>query len=254
MQPRRVPPLFIECLSVTRSSPSTDCVFFDAGDTLIHPVPDVGEAYAAALARRGIVADPDEMLARFQRLMAQRTRRDDGRLRYGTTEAEARAWWRLAVRRCFAEHADEIDLDEVFEELWSHFARGDAWRVYPDVARTFDALRHRGIKIGLVSNWDCRLPPLLQGLGLWDMFDVPVVSFQVGVEKPDPAIFEHALRAGGATPERCVHVGDSYEQDVVGARRAGIRPVWLRRRGEGEKTARDVKIIRSLDEVLRLLA
>jgi len=235
------------------SYPSAECVFFDAGDTLIHPVPDVGEAYAAALARRGVEADPGEMLSRFQRLLTEQALRKDGGLHYGTTEAAARTWWRFAVHQCFEGYGRGLDLDEIFEELWSHFARAEAWGVYPDVAPTFEALCGAGVKIGLLSNWDCRLVPLLQGLGLWDVFDVPVVSFQVGAEKPDAAIFQHALALCGAPAERCVHVGDSYEQDVVGARRAGMRAVWLRR---GEASSADeggAEVIRGLDELLALL-
>jgi putative hydrolase of the HAD superfamily len=57
--------------------------------------------------------------------------------------------------------------------------------------------------------------------------DALIVSEEIGVSKPDPAIFRAALEAVGATPSEAVMIGDSWTADVLGARAAGIRPIWF---------------------------
>jgi putative hydrolase of the HAD superfamily len=110
-------------------------------------------------------------------------------------------------------------------------------------------LRRRGKGVGLISNWDVRLEEVLADLGLLERFDWVVISAVVGVQKPDAAIFEHALRRCSLPAGRVIHVGDSYEDDVLGARRAGLRALWLRR--DGPADAEDA--IGSLEEVPAML-
>jgi HAD superfamily hydrolase (TIGR01509 family) len=96
--------------------------------------------------------------------------------------------------------------------------------------RTFEALsrlRSSGIRLGIVSNSDGRVEQALQAAGLRDYFDVVIDSSLVGIEKPDPRIFQAALEALGVRPEEALYVGDLYEVDVVGARAAGIEAVLL---------------------------
>ena len=96
--------------------------------------------------------------------------------------------------------------------------------------RTHEALarlRGAGIRLGIVSNSDGRVEQALTLAGLRDYFDVVVDSGLVGVEKPDPAIFQTALDALGVAPEEALFVGDLYEVDVVGARAAGMEAVLL---------------------------
>ena len=102
---------------------------------------------------------------------------------------------------------------------------------YPEVAGVLRDLRIRGHALVVVSNWDCSLPGWLEGAGLRDLLDDVVSSAAVGAAKPDPAIFAAALERAGTRPEDAVHVGDSLEKDVAGARAAGIRPVLVCRDG-----------------------
>ena len=72
-------------------------------------------------------------------------------------------------------------------------------------------IRHHcttGLKLGIVSNFDTRLRPILKGLGLDQLFDTIVISAEIGVEKPNPIIFEAACQELGVLPEEAVHVGD----------------------------------------------
>ena len=98
----------------------------------------------------------------------------------------------------------------------------------PDVLR---ALRTRGARLVVVSNWDVSLHEALAATGLAPLVDGALSSAEVGAAKPDPLIFRRALDLAGTAPEDTSHVGDSVEFDVAGARAAGIAPVLVLRGG-----------------------
>jgi putative hydrolase of the HAD superfamily len=108
------------------------------------------------------------------------------------------------------------------------------FRPYPEVPAVLAALRDRGAKIVVVSNWDVSLHDVLERTDLRRRVDAVVTSAEFGAAKPDPAIFARALElAGGVAPGDAVHAGDDLEADVEGARAAGISPVLVARDGEG---------------------
>jgi len=123
---------------------------------------------------------------------------------------------------------------------------------YPEVPRALDALRSRGTRLVVVSNWDCSLPDALDAAGLGARLDATVTSAQAGVAKPDPAIFRVALASAGVTASAAVHVGDSPAEDVEGARAAGIEPILVLRGGGAPPDG--VRSIRSLDELVESAA
>jgi putative hydrolase of the HAD superfamily len=107
-------------------------------------------------------------------------------------------------------------------------------RAYPDSAPALEGLRARGLKVVVVSNWDCSLGEVLDRCGLGDLLDGAVSSAEAGFRKPDPRIFGPALEIAGTVRERAVHVGDTPEEDVAGAEAAGIRAVLIDRDGGGD--------------------
>jgi putative hydrolase of the HAD superfamily len=110
----------------------------------------------------------------------------------------------------------------------------DHYRVFDDVCHTLDALRAAGLRVGAVSNSDGDYQRRkLATVGLADAFDATVFSGDLGVAKPDPAIFLAGATALGTAPERTVYVGDRLEIDARGARAAGLIAVWLDRRRDG---------------------
>ncbi|MFN2615938.1 MAG: HAD family hydrolase, partial [Thermoleophilaceae bacterium] len=102
---------------------------------------------------------------------------------------------------------------------------------FPDVPPALRELRARGLRLVVASNWDCSLPRWLERAGLGALLDGAVSSAAVGHAKPAPEVFRRALRVAGAAPEEALHVGDSREADLEGARAAGIRGVLLVRDG-----------------------
>jgi putative hydrolase of the HAD superfamily len=195
-----------------------EIVFFDAGGTLLRPEPSVGDAYARAGRRYGIDAPPDRIEASFRVAFAERKRH---------SIPQEREWWREVVADTFAPFGRPSDADALFDDLCEHFARAEAWRLFPGALETVRTLRERGYRTGLISNWDDRLPCVLDGLGLTALLEPRIVSFEVGVEKPDPEIFRIALERAGVEPGRALMVGDDRRADVEGAEAAGMRAMLV---------------------------
>jgi putative hydrolase of the HAD superfamily len=120
------------------------------------------------------------------------------------------------------------------------------FHAFDDVAPALMDLRERRLRLVVVSNWDWSLSDVLGGLGLLPLLDAVITSAEVGAQKPDAAIFAAALAAAGCSAAEAVHVGDSPENDVEGARAVGIRPLLLSRDGGGD--------LRSLAELPALLS
>ena len=114
-------------------------------------------------------------------------------------------------------------------------------------------------RLALVSNGASDLQrEKLRGAGLEGYFDCVVVSGDIGIGKPDPAPFRRALTRLGVPPDAAAMVGDTLDRDVLGARRAGIRALWLNRSGApppdgGDALARPDAWIGGLNQVAALL-
>ena len=149
---------------------------------------------------------------------------------------------------------DDDLLDEVLrieQEAWWHGARLD-----PEAIPLLDALRDRGIRVGLCSNAPYRVESLhgqLAFLGLESHLDAVTFSAQVAWRKPSPRIFEAAMRTLGTEAECSVMVGDSEAADIAGAHAAGMRAVLIRRGGVRAAGVADAVIaaLRELPGALR---
>ena len=218
--------------------PSIQAVTFDVGGTLIEVWPSVGHVYAEVASRHGVKGLSAGSL----------DRRFAGAWRAAIDFSYSRSDWAALVDATFRGLTHRPPSQTFFAELYARFAAPDAWRIYEDVIPTLDALAARGIKLGVISNWDERLRPLLDQLKLGGYFEVIIVSREVGSPKPSRGIFEQAVRKLGLPSEAVLHVGDSLEMDVRGARAAGLRALLLRRTGGIAKPGR----IKSLREVCGL--
>jgi HAD superfamily hydrolase (TIGR01549 family) len=155
---------------------------------------------------------------------------------------------KLGVR----EHVEQIAW-EVLQYEHALFSRNNA-TLYEDVLPTLDRLQQTDLKMGIISNWDTPLHAMVEELGLAPYFEVVVASHDQRVRsaKPDAAIFEYALNAVGASAKEAVHVGDSFEADIMGAHSAGIRAILLDR--DGAQTERWGETIRTLHALPDLLS
>ena len=233
----------------------TRAVFFDAGHTLLYAHPDLGTVYADATAAFGVRLPAERYAETFVPVFQETTK-----IYAGTStasDAQDVAMWRDITRRIYDRlpPLSGIPFDAWFETLYRRFGSPDVWRFYDDVETVLRDLKSRGLKIGVVSNWDTRLKAISDGLGLTPLVDFIVISAEVGVRKPDPGIFRMALDRAGVRAEDAIHVGDLLEEDVEGARRAGVRAVLIDRKKRitaGGPPA-DVRVVNSLAELQELL-
>ena len=125
------------------------------------------------------------------------------------------------------------------------------------VAPTLAALREKGLHLGVVGNIDDdQFRPLWERIGLGHYFDAVTTSEEARSCKPDPGIYRHALdKAGGVAPEQVVFVGDSLDQDVVGANALGMTTVLIvdsLHPAEGD--ADPDHVIETIPELLRIVS
>src|SRR5207253_8139015 len=123
-------------------------------------------------------------------------------------------------------------------DLFSHVEDG--------TAEALAELKASGLRLGIVSNADGRVASFVEKAGLADFFEVIIDSGNVGVEKPNPRIFEIACEAMKIKPEETVYVGDIYEIDVLGARAAGIKAFLLHNGEKDPHWDADVEVIPTL--------
>jgi putative hydrolase of the HAD superfamily len=211
-------------------------VFFDVGGTLLRPWPSVGALYAAAAQRHGLSRTAEQMERAFHESWAA--------LKRPGLTVSRKDWWRELVFRTLGQENETC-----FRELFEQFARAEAWQVFPDVEETLREARARGLHVGVISNWDERLHPLLQEIGLARWFDSMTISCEVGAEKPDARIFQAALQAAKVSAGEALHIGDSFNEDVRGAEAVGMPVMLIDRRGDN---TRRCACIGNLRDSLRL--
>jgi FMN phosphatase YigB (HAD superfamily) len=116
----------------------------------------------------------------------------------------------------------------IAELMWGALATATP---IPGAVATVREIDVVGVPIGIVSSavYHPFLEWTLDAFGIRDAFDVVITSASAGFYKSRAELYVHAAELLGATPERMVHVGDSFRFDVAGARRAGMGTVWLRR-------------------------
>src|SRR5438093_2807180 len=204
-------------------------VMLDAAGTLFEVAEPVGTTDARLAARHGITLAPAEVERGFRTALAAAPPLAFPGGSPARLADHERAWWYAVVRRTFGAAGMSSHFDACFAELFDFYARAAAWRVFADAPEALRALRARGPRVGVVSNFDTRLVGLLDQLGLAPLVDRIVHSTRAGVAKPDPAIFHLALEALGVPPAEALHAGNEVVADVEGARAAGLGAVLVDR-------------------------
>lgn len=224
-------------------------VSFDVTGTLIHS-PRLGTLYSEVLARHRTAISPASLAELIPLVWLELSCRVEGdRDRFGDHPKGARGWWNDYLQRICDYSGVAHPGPFAAAELYDRFARADAWELYDDVLPTLDVLEARGFRLALTSNWDPRLPDLLERLDLMRRFEALTYSGEVGFEKPHRAVFEALLARLELDPSEVVHVGDRRLDDVEGAQALGI-PALLHDREDGEG---DLSDLRQLPERLERL-
>lgn len=204
-------------------------IFFDAAGTLIKPTRPVGQSYATIAQKYGMSISPHDITDRFRICFNASPPLAFSTQSLDPIEQLERQWWHDVVRRVFVPW-DRFDrFDEYFAELFCYFAQPGAWTLYSDVNETLAALKKRGLLLAVISNFDSRLIGILHGLGVSHWFEEIFISSRVGYAKPSREIFQTALTRHKLAPHETLHVGDSEECDLRGARNAGLKGILIDR-------------------------
>lgn len=228
-------------------------VFFDVGNTLIHPYPGVPQVVRDVLLDAGHVHDLsaiDDLMPLVDEFYEDRYRADD--TFWTSEEATSEVWIGMYSLLCRRLGIHE-DAEALARAVYDRFGEAAHWRAWGDVLPCLRRLREAGVRTAVISNWDRRLEGLLDGLGVKSLMDAVVCSAVENLHKPDPRIFEIACRRVGVSPAECVHVGDHYYSDYVGATALGMRAVLIDRH-EGPASVGTAPVITTLDNLERTIA
>lgn len=196
-------------------------ISFDATGILFRPHPSIGAIYAKVLADFDIDLPERELDRRFA---TEFHKARSHPLAHVTEEAELNRWKQI-VRGILQQHYSET----IFRALALAFASGQHWRRVPQVRTVLRQLGQDGYRLIVVSNWDCRIYTILQDLKLMTYFRDIFISSQIGVEKPSPEVFRLVARRLATPPQALLHVGDSREEDLEAAARAGWKSLLINR-------------------------
>lgn len=206
---------------------SVRAVLFDAVGTLIHPQPDVAEAYRRAGLKYGIDLPAEEIRRRFHTAFQT----DNTALNVAGAESALRSdpqrevtRWRQIVSAVFPTATDPAAL---FHTLWQHFAEPRHWRLDPTVPAVIQRLEAAGLRLGVASNFDSRLRDIAPSSLPAALAQRLFISAEIGWRKPAPEFYRHVERALNLRPEQILLVGDDLENDFSGAHAAGWQALLL---------------------------
>ncbi len=220
-------------------------VFFDVDDTLVDFDAAARRSFAAVLGTDVAYADWVALSA------SHYPRFTSGELSFADMRDERMMAFLAALNR----PSDRVTAAGI--EARRMAAIEASYTLFDDVPPCLADVRRRALPIGLITNNEgAHQRRKIAATGLQPLIDEAIISGEVGVAKPDRAIFDLACERLGVLPENAVHVGDRLFDDVQGATQAGLHAVWLARPAAvTDEEARagaaefEVPMIRSLDEL-----
>lgn len=204
-------------------------VCFDATGTLFETRESVGTVYSRAAAAAGVKLPAWRLDDAFRRVLQHGPGPGEAAPNAATRaerEAAERAWWRDRVRQTFQATDSTVrfaDPEALFTTLFDHYRHAEAWQLRPGVLPLLEHLRRDGYRLGLASNFDHRLPEILEGLGLIDFFDARSIPSKSGRIKPERGVFEALAEALALPLEELAYVGDDAPATLAAIAAHGLR-------------------------------
>lgn len=203
----------------------------DAVGTVIKPHPSVADTYQQVGQAHGIDLDQETIGRRFRQAISQYSvhafqtlHGADDPLR--TDEETEVARWRAIVN--FVLSPEPEQQEAVFQQLWNHFGQADCWRLFNDVSPALSRLSEAGFQLGLASNFDHRLRPIVeQHLAEFDL--KLFISSEVGWVKPARQFYERATQTLDCEPNEILLIGDDWKNDVEAPQLFGWQALYLDR-------------------------
>ena len=223
-------------------------VFLDAGNTLFTEHKLRADIYADIAGEFGGTIDGNLAKKAMAMAFEELPQSIDGAFRFSL------AWFVHFNAKVFGGlKVAENQLDAAHTRTVEIFENPATYRVFEEIPDLLDQLHALDLQIGIVSNWSEGLPELCKGLGIADKVDFIIASADVCAEKPDEAIYARALFRSGLSAEEVLHVGDRMDRDVRGALSAGIRAVYLDRKGQHEATREGIPVVQDLLAIIPYL-
>ena len=205
-------------------------MFFDAGETLVHAHPSFPELLTKVLNEEGHGVDADVVRERLWVVSERFLKAAQENELWSTSAERSRAFWSSIYETFLGELGIEWS-EHLADRLYSTFTDISNYRLFPDALGALELLDHRGLQLGLISNFEGWLEGLLEALDVARFFEVRVISGVEGLEKPDTKIFEVALDRAGVEAGRSAYVGDNVHFDTAPASEIGMLSVLIDRRG-----------------------
>jgi HAD superfamily hydrolase (TIGR01549 family) len=229
-------------------------IFFDWFNTLAHYYPPREELESQALKELGFDISPKDLsygMYLGDKLMYEENACTP--IRQRSREEQTQLYTRF--HRTVLKEANITAADDVVLKLLKRMLQlNDSMKfiLFDDVSGTLKDLKAQGLKLGLLTNLQSEVNSMCRELGIADYLDFTVTSAEVGADKPQPPIFLKALQLAHVNPAEAIHVGDQYQNDVLGARRVGISPILLDR-ADYYTEITDCPRIHSLSEVSKFV-
>jgi putative hydrolase of the HAD superfamily len=206
-------------------------VFFDAGETLVHPLPSFPELFKSICADYRFEVDLSLLPKLTRSLMEEVEKKQRSGYTFTDNPERSMRFWHDFYGALLKGLGYDNENGVLSHALFETFSEPSNYGAYEDAVESIRELDGMGIRMGLISNFEPWLEKLLYRLGLKDYFQVVIISGHEGFEKPHPRIFQIAIERSGIASESALHVGDSPVSDYQGASEAGMDAVLLDRWG-----------------------
>jgi putative hydrolase of the HAD superfamily len=219
-------------LAIPPSLPLPQVIFLDAVGTLFGVRDSVGDIYSEMANKYGVDCPPELLNRYFFTAFKNAPPCIFPDLPTAEIPAAEYHWWRSINLQTFVAAGvweQFADFEAFFADLYAYFATAAAWTIYPDTLVALAKWQQAGVQLAVLSNFDSRLYTVLKVLELQQYFSTVTISTEVSAAKPQLAIFTAAMQKYQCSPQSCWHIGDSLEEDYLGAGSAGMTAIWLNR-------------------------
>ncbi|CAJ0600359.1 unnamed protein product [Cylicocyclus nassatus] len=216
-----------ECSKFTKNpNRIVQAVSIDAMGTLIALAKPFDEVYSRVASEHGVDVSPAAIACGYAKLMNDVS---ESYPCFGYGSIGEYEWWKRIIvgslQKAHTKRIDHIQGDKISRQLYDFYTTASAWRIIdPEMKSAVDVLRQMGLGVVVVSNFDSRLKKILRNLEIDHLFDLVLLSGEIGLEKPDPKIFEMVLGHYHLTsPSQLLHVGDNVKKDYQAAIKFGAK-------------------------------
>ena len=230
-------------------------IMFDVNGTLLGYEDPLGceKRFAGACRDLGHAVTTDQVCVAFQRVVQEWAELKDAGFQRASSGEQYRQTMTWVYQLLLEALEVPGDLGQQADALYERFiVREGFMPLFSDVEDTLIRLRSRGLRLGVLSNFPPHLEDTLRQHGIHGYFDFFVVSSLVGLEKPDPAIFELAIERAGSPRQTILYVGDSPDDDIAAAAAVGLPAILIDRHDRHPEAAcTRIKSLAELEEILR---